>query len=143
MKNLLERTKFTLFATHGSMINLMITIMPSLGIIEANSIRRMSNNDYANLFRRMGITRVTPRTEGVSTSALIKRVGEYLNSGNTENKQETEWKKKEEEKKKKEEEINQKENEKKVETKKTETENEKVETAEKKPLTKSKGRGKK
>jgi hypothetical protein len=44
----------------------------------------------------MGITRVTPRTEGVSTSQLIKRVSAYLNSGETENKQEAQWKKAEE-----------------------------------------------
>jgi hypothetical protein len=41
----------------------------------------------------MNICRVTPRTEGVSTSGLIKRVSEYLRSGGElENKQEKAWK---------------------------------------------------
>jgi len=97
------------------------------------------DDHYYAVPRSMGITRVTPRTEGVSTSALIKRVGEYLKSGNAENKQEQEWKKTEEEKK-------EKESAKKVESvnnKGDQKENEKVEPVEKKPLAKSKGRGKK
>jgi len=98
------------------------------------------DDHYYAVPRKMGITRVTPRTEGVSTSALIKRVGEYLKSGNAENKQELEWKKKDEEKKKeKENGKKDKESEEKVESE--QKVNEKVE--EKKPLAKGKGKGKK
>jgi len=54
-----------------------------------------TDDHYYAIPRKMGITRVTPRTEGVSTSNLIKRVAAYLSSGDAENKQEVEWKKKE------------------------------------------------
>lgn len=40
----------------------------------------------------MGITRLTPRTEGMSTSELIRRVQKYVEAGNLTNKQEEEWK---------------------------------------------------
>jgi cytidyltransferase-like protein len=49
------------------------------------------NDHYYAVPRKMGITRVTPRTEGVSTSALIKRCVDYGKTGG-ENKQETQWK---------------------------------------------------
>jgi choline-phosphate cytidylyltransferase len=97
------------------------------------------DDHYYAVPRKMGITRVTPRTEGVSTSALIKRVGEYLTSGNAENKQEQQWKNEEEKKEKEKEKENA--NTQNVENGKKE--NDKVEPVEKKSLAKSKGRGKK
>lgn len=41
----------------------------------------------------MGITRVLPRTEGMSTSELIKRVQRYVAAGTVGNKQQEEWEK--------------------------------------------------
>jgi len=45
---------------------------------------------YYGIPRRLGITRVTGRTEGMSTSELIKRVKRYEEEGNV-NKQEANW----------------------------------------------------
>jgi hypothetical protein len=52
-------------------------------------VGKIDDVDDLLLVREMGITRVLPRTSGMSTSDLIKRVQAY--AGAIENKQQQEW----------------------------------------------------